>query len=553
VAAVAGAALAQQTQPSSDKLIDELFGERISRAKSTPTDEDNIELARQLLVAATDVTSPEGLRLSLARTGYDLLWQLGSQESVQLAERALGITNSIEAMGPLELARCRRDLADWRYRRARVDRDQRDALPALALNSVRACLAFVQLALDQPDQLGEAEAALRTAKPLILAHRFEEQSQAATELEGKVRAARARLMKLQDAMARLSNARQSNDQRQIQITATAVGNLHLEAGDIAQAATFLAEAKDERAELLKVAAEFLKTDKVDGETAIPAAEMLLSQAKTIADPQGARRAAEVSRAMLETLLAGNPPEVAAAKAKLLLVELRLLLGDTDADRFRNALARDYGGLAGKMTVLDEENVRIVYDFSDPQQLRDWSTNGGQWQVIKEKLGCKTAQGGQGRAHNKFRFRADKPFKFSFQGSARHDLTLMLLAYPWKHDNHEHECRFRLRDNGLFVQGIDGNWRGERGRLEEGETYTMQVVGDGKGTVTWSINGKEVNRRELARVTNHADRSSLVLAIYTERSDQSPTAFDQVEIEGSILPSPKWEPPAAQPAPRRRPR
>ena len=80
------------------------------------------------------------------------------------------------------------------------------------------------------------------------------------------------------------------------------------------AAGLLAEAQDERAKPLADAAAFLKTGKVDPATALPAAETLLAAAKSIPDAAGAKRAAQVSRDLLEAMLTAGAPEIAAAKA-----------------------------------------------------------------------------------------------------------------------------------------------------------------------------------------------------------------------------------------------
>jgi len=252
--------------------------------------------------------------------------------------------------------------------------------------------------------------------------------------------------------------------------------------------------------------------------------------------------ARTAKGMCQAYLDSGPAEVEAAKARLLVAQLQVLLGASSADKRRQDLADAYGGLNGKLEIIDEENVRVLYDFSDAKQLADWQPGVGVWAIGKGVLGAKTRPYGSGRCDQRLRFRADRPFKLSFDGSAKYELSVELKLYPWGANWQSRSERFSLRgdDASLHVLGI--GWSDRRYRIAEGNVYRFEISTDGKGGFAWSVNNVMVYAYSPPKDRQTDVLGAYVVQLRTESADRSLTAFDNVVMEGAVLSEPLWRPP-----------
>ncbi|HOF18005.1 MAG TPA: hypothetical protein PK082_03785, partial [Phycisphaerae bacterium] len=134
----AGAA-AQQSQPATepagaakyDALVRETYAQRLAAVKASATDQDDVELARDLLTSAFAEDTPAPLRAALARKALELTRPVGTPAAVRLAEQALGLLDATEPLPPLARSQVRLDVALQALNRGRVDR-----LPAAQIQAL---------------------------------------------------------------------------------------------------------------------------------------------------------------------------------------------------------------------------------------------------------------------------------------------------------------------------------------------------------------------------------------------------------------------------------
>jgi len=553
-AAVAAAAPA--AQPNEEKLAAEMFGRQIAAAKATPSDADDVELAKLMLIGASDEAYSSAMRLVLADRAMALLTPLGTSRSVDLAGRAFDLAGQIAPASPVRKAAFDRDVAVGRFARAKRDRKSADELRRRAQQAVEAHLAFVRAAMNDADSADEINRTLRAARTLVRTYRLGEQDKALSEVEQRLRDAKSRAGALGKAQAKLKIAQQSGNPAAVKAARIALAQVYLELdGDVQAAAKYLAGAGDAKDRPIAAAAAFAKDGKIDPATCLAAVEALTRLAKTLSG-RARTTVAKIALGMCQAYLAGERPEVAAAKAKLLSAQLHILLSKVSTTERLKKLAEAYGGLNCKLEVVDEENVRVIYDFADEKQMMDWRALDGTWEVGKGVLAARTRPYSRGRCSGKLRFRADRPFKLAFDGTAKYELTASLQRYPWRSSWGAGDERFSLRRYEAAIQAMGVGWSDKRYRVAEGTKFHFEITTNGKGGFVWSVNNVVIYKHAAKGAPSWRLAGSFAVQLGTESSDRSLTAFDNVVIEGAVLPAPLWSPPpeaATQPAGRTGPR
>lgn len=534
---VLAGATAWAAPSAEEKLVADMYGQKIAAARSSPSEADNLDLAQQLMIAANDSANTKKLRFVLAFSALELTQTLTSDNGTQIAEQALELADGLSPLAATQKAQILKDLAAKRYSRGKLDGRSVEQMNALAAKSISANLDFIEAATGDTSLTTDADKSLVSVKQMLAQHRLADLAKRCETVEETYRAARVKAVKLQEALARLKTAEESKNPQAINTAKARLANVYLECdGDVVAAAEQLAGAGDSREKALAAAADFARTKKLDPATALDSAELLIRQLNVNTTEKAAgKRLATLANDLLVAFLAGKPSAVDASKARLMQAPLKSYLGLTATDKRREEILKAYDGIAGKLEVLDEENIRVVYDMSDPEQLKDWTLHMAQWEIARGVLGCKTTAYNNGEASNKLQFKANKPFRMSFRGSAKYELSgLIRYGYGGSASYSGHAGWFRLRREGTYMYGLGTSWNDNRGKLREGEAYKVEIAYDGKGTFTWSVNGSVVWKQDVRSTGGTYLQYNLSAALGTESSDRSPTIFDDVTLEGAVV-------------------
>jgi len=522
------------------QLVEDTYGARIAKARHTATDTDDMDLVKEMLPAAEDGQNNERLRLALAKKVLDLSLPLGSAEAVDAARRSVKIIDGIEPLNHIQRAALHKDLAIKALDRAREDGKKVSEIRQYAEQAIDAQLDYIEAALGDEESLGSLGAVFATVQRTMTSYRLLDRRQRYTDLREKWTTAQTRASRLRTAHAQLDKARESGNQDALRTARRALGNLHLTYdGDLLAAAEYLKDTQDPAEKTVLAAAAFLRDPKaVDKDTGLEVVEDLIAVTNRVQEGQARGRVVKCAYGMCAALVAADLGGVKQAKAKLLLVQLKKMAGDTNADRFRKQLAAAWGPIEGDLEVLDlkENRIRLTYDFASAKQANDWKTESGSWGVVKGLLGCESD--GIGMSGHKLLFRSDQPLKVSFRASAAYQITLRLHAY---------QQGARLADYAYFMlygyrvraYAFRGEyWYDYSLKLRKGAVYQFEIESDGKGSFRFSINGKLLRTVKAALATAANKDTALSVHLVTMRAKNPPTAFDDVVIEGTVLPKPQ---------------
>jgi len=544
--AASGASAQQATQPNKEaKLLAELYGQRIAKAKTTTEPDDDIALAGELLSAAADSANPALLRYLLAREGLKLTSPLGTAEAARLARTALALADQLQPLGPMEKTRLALVIARSRYGILRKEPLTPEVAARVAGEMIGAEIAHAR-ALMKAGQIEAAKSALQAAEGRAKAHRLPaayEETQAAMK---ELKAAAARAARIRSAQAQLAQARAQADTKGIKEAKAALGHVYLLSdGDIAKANAYLPGTDSEYASAVAAAAAFVKDSKTipAGAKCNAAAEGLSKAATAALNEEARTRIGMVAARMCREFLKANDQGLEATRARLLLIQAERLAGDSPADRLIKRLKANYKGLEAKLEVLNNGPVRATCDFTSVKQMGDWDIDEGQWQILPKKgiLVGANSQRGRARAVNRLRFHGDKPLTLTFRVSGKQDLNgLLFFRRGTSPKQFVHEVRFGFGINGNRESRLeDGGqrvWSSNRAKVAQGATYRVVIAWNGAGGVCWTINGKMLCKHEIRY--RREDLATASLYVGLETSGRAPAGFDDVVIEGGAIADPR---------------
>lgn len=537
-------------QTEEEKAVRETFSQKIAAAKATATEDDDVALVREMLQAAGDGGTSDKLRYALAKAAMDLTLPLSGEAGVEQARRAVEIVDGIRPLPPEEKVAIYRDLAVHQLAGIK-SRKPEDVLP-IARAAAEAQLAYAKVLMNDSSKTREVDAALTAARGLIVAYKLNELKESLDSTAGEFAHVKARQTRLVAAEARLKAAKEEDEPNMIRAAGRGVAQVYLEFdGDLATAAKYLAGTEDPRDKQIVAAAAFLADpQKLDPATCLETADAMMKLAQPLGEAPRVK-ITDCAMRVCQAYLEGSPPELGAAKARLMILQMQAVLGQTPADQFRKKLEVACKGLAGKLEVLDGSRIRVTYDFSDDKQLKDWGVGQGSgWGVEKGAMVYRPDRPAPGEVVNKLRFRADRPFRASFVGRAGSELAAVVFFYVPTVRPPRYTNRFSLRDSGLSLSAFTANWSGDQVRLRDGQPFKFDVSFDGKAHATWSINAKVVrdqkyelnDPRELAA-------GSFMLGLRGWSPRHGFSAFGNVVIEGDVIvpeQAPATTAPAAKP-------
>ncbi|HET6430196.1 MAG TPA: hypothetical protein VFJ30_17400 [Phycisphaerae bacterium] len=545
--AVAGAVRADPaTQPSPEaKLVAELYGKRVAAVMASPAEEDNLELAREMLLAAAESGNPPVVRYLLALEVVKLTASLGSAEAAKVAADALAFADQVGRLDPVRKAEMAAEIARTRFRAVCRANPSKEAREDAAGQIVAADLDLANALLDA-GRLDEGDTVLKTVEGMVTLYRL---SRARLEsVRERSRGLHRRAAEIRSAEAMLALARQRGDAEGEKDARRRLGEVYLTMdGDVSLAADHLAGTAHPRADAVVAAGAFLKDPK-----ALPAAgkvgdvvSELCAAAESCQDEQARKRVGAVAADLCRAFLQSGPEPLAATKVRLLLTQAERLAGQSPGDLLIQQIQAACGPLAGRFEPLSDGRVRVSYDFSDEDQYGDWTGLEGAWKVMASKniLAAGPQQYQRCRIEHRLAWRAGVPFKLSLRTSGQEEMEVQvnLLAGNRRKSPRYHRIRLIMgARSGRSWEIYDDRTRVYENtsvRPSPSTIYRVAVSWDARRTVTWSVNGRVLKEFQTGYETDKVAWSSVIveLGAYSQ-----PAGFDNVVMEGLPLPDPTQE-------------
>lgn len=534
------------TQPTAEaKLVRDLYGNRIAQALARPEAKENIALAQELLLAAGDSANPAPLRHLLAMEAVKVASSQGSAEAAKLAREALALADKLKTLTPTVKWNLELQIAERRYEAARKSGVAMIDRAPLAAKVVQAQIGLAKVLMAE-ESLDLARVRLNAARAIARAHRLAGAEADAEAAAAALKAFTLRLDRIHKAEAQLERAKPAGNEEAMRSARQTLGLIYLLSdGDLAKANSYLAHTGHTYEAPVKAALEFTLNPKQlpPVQACNDIVEALGQAAKAAENGPAQVRIATAGMNLCRAFLASRPSGLVATKARLLLMRMEKLAGDSPADRLVKKLKASYGSLEGKLEVLQKGVVRASYDFSSQKQLDDWSSKEGDWQVARTRGKDVLVGSPQGRSRarleSRLRFYANKPLSVSFLASGREDLV-GVLVFLKQNDQRwgTHTLEFMLgaygnresvlRDSGWPV------WSDRRAKIVPNTTYSITISWDGQQAVTWAVNGKALCKHQIRYSKDDISRSSVVVGLQTRGAG---AGFDDVKVEGVIMVDP----------------
>jgi len=539
-----GRALAQSEE---DKLVKDMYGQKIAAARATPSEDDDVALANEMLLVAADGGSSDKLRAALAKAALGVAMPLRSEPGVQQAKRAVEVLDSVAPLPPEERATVVRELATRQLNLSRGRKPEEVSASAQAL--VEAHVSYAKVFMSDLTKTQDVDIALNSARTLVASYKLsdlKEAVDAATETHNLAKVRRTRLMA---AEARLKAAQDSGDAGSIHVASQALAQVYVECdGDLVAAAKCLTAIEEHKEKLIAVAAAFLgDPNKLDRTTCLDTVEALARLATPLG-PSARARIGDCAMRMAQAFLEGNPAELPAAKARLLIIQCQTLTGQAPAEQTRRKLEAFSRGLRGKAEILGGGRIRVSYDFSDETQFKDWdSATPDAWTVQKGAVVRKPGEGRGSFIYSKLFFKADKPLKVSFVGRAERELVASMAVLANFRHTPVHINTFCLRRTGATMDLFGTSWTNDRIQIGANQPWRYEILVDGRSQGSWAINGNIVREQTFKlRGPDGLSDTCCQVRLWGISAPNGVLAFGNVVIEGEVI-VPDASAPASAPA------
>lgn len=529
------------SQPSAEaKLVTSLYGARIAAALNAPDPAGKIGLGQELLDAAGDASSPATLRRLLAAEVIKLTTGIGTDEATRLANDAVNVAFKAGGMTALEKARAEQQIAQ-----AHVDHTRKTdppSLPAVMETLIKAEVSLAK-AMMADDKAEGALAILTATAAKAKGARIDRYDEEIAELQRDARSCISRLARVQAAQTQLRQAQDSGDPAAVKTATISLGLLYLTAfGDLEKAQSCLAGSGHEYEKAVSLALSF-KNRKTTRMPADDLDQLDVLQKIAAAGENAPARAAlgQPGVGLCKSFLTGAPGGLAATKVRLLMVQFEKLCGESAADKLLKKIDANYKGLGAKLAILSNGNLQATYDFTGKKQVGDFVVTDGTWDIIagQHSLGAEPQRGGTALAGNRLRFKADQPLTVSFKASGKDHIEATLgfwvrTTYGYS-QSHNVDLVFGGNNNRESWLRDDGNtvWNDQRARLTGG-TFKIDIAWDGKGSITWTINGKQLCKQDLRFKPDSLAGGCVQLRL---RTMGQPMAVDDLVIEGVVIEDP----------------
>jgi hypothetical protein len=531
-------------QTAEGKIVQEMFGKKIDTAKARLKDDDVLAVANQLLAAANDGSISGKLKLALAMTGLRVSVVVGSEESGRVARKALEVIQSTSPMGAVDRAFYLKEISLRRLAKARLEHLSNDDLQAVAKTAMEASMSYADVAMNDDEVSADVVSVMRQMRTWMNLYKLKEYSQSLDDLDKEYKAVMVKRVRLKEALARLDTAKRAKDPEGVKAASKVLAAVYLDSGgDLRSAAKYYRGADDPRGKVVVAAVDVLDHPKpLDTRKALETIDGLVHLIDSLTDVAKIN----ASRTALELgglYMASDPPESAVAKVKLAMMQWQSITGTSQNDKLKKELAEAYGPIQGKLEALGSGRVKLTYDFSSRTQINDWDPLDGTWDVGAGMLGCKTSNSSKpGSIEFRLPFRQDRPFKISFTGVARRELTVKVFVTPWKSGRgHDRTLIFKMLEDGAYCYSFEPDWTDSKTHLLSEKPCKIELSSEGDGNIAWSINGTEAHVFTPGENNVKGFKGSFKFALQTRGADRTPTVFDSVVTEGVILPSADYVP------------
>jgi hypothetical protein len=555
VAALGGAVCGQDVDPlaAARATVDTGWADRLADL-DTMSAADKLVLAEDLIEAARGTSRDAGERFVMADLAATIAIPVGTSDAESLARKAMVLAHGVLPYDPQTHAKREYDLLKSRLDTMIDDHAERDDIETMGIATSEAALTYAQL-LMVDGELNECLTVVRSG--LRLAERYEvaDVTVVCTELEKTLKVLRLRQARLETARRELDVAEMNGSPEAVSLARREIGDLLLGIeGDLLTAQPYLtgtdhplaaaadvarAVAGNERASLVELLGAITAIRVAVREAESPVRETMLTTGLLLCDAYDGLAQSADDRTY----------------GVLYRRAMKRAGGQSETDERIALLRKNYPHFNGDLVLLDGDRARVTYDFSEERQLKDWTDPTLEWSVDRDTL--RQTSGGsqrrQGLLTNGLRFRADRPMTISFDACAMDQIAFAATYAPWGGDVGGDTCGFWLRDRenrrrgdgkeGLDMVGYRGSHRWhDASRLRPDADYTMKVIFDGAGGVTWWINDSLVHDyTPLPTDAVFTTGSMGVRLIARTASERQPTSYDNIVIEGELLSAPKDRP------------
>ena len=549
----AGQVLADDAAIAARQAVQEAYGQRLAAVSETEEPDDDLALAAELIAAAREADRPAAEQFALADQAVALVAPLGTQEAVDLAGKALTLAESITPYPPAAKAERRWQVASGRVARMQRNRADLDAVKPVVRVAARLGLEYAEALLAESEDPEPARQALSDVRGLVKRYNLDDFDERLVAADERIRRAAARSKRISEAQAMLAAATERNNQRGVTTARKELADAYITFdGDLLTAATYIDGTGHVLTQPVQTVAAVAAGEGPDDPDVIIQAVVAMRDYMGELDGPAHTRVGEHALALCEAYLAGAADGEQQVTGRLHRTQINKLLGRGPADVMLAELAASYEtSLHGRLQILDDERVRITYDFQDAEQLADWAVQRHDWQVSGALMHAGANDDNPAAIATRLRFRADRRLRVSLRANAFDQIAVAIAFHDWGKDNSGTGYRtyFRGPRIGRTAGGLelitprDGRrWTDGIHTLNADAVYDIGLVIDGAGGVTWSIDGAVVHQYTPAPDDKVATDGFVTLVLLAQgASVTNPTGYDNVVIEGCVLPEPNWKP------------
>lgn len=541
----------QPADATSQAIVHELYAARLARARSTRDPADDLELAREMLAAAADPAGQAPIRMALAAQALELAAPVGTADGAQVARDALNLAHSLRPMAELDYWQRRRELALTRLAGMSTGPLTGEERERIVREAVEAILAVTDAMPDDADPR-TLRAELLRAQQIAAQYRLADVALAIRERVDSMTAEVERYALLDQARQSLEAAQAQANPALIQAARLRLVTLHLQFnGDLAAAAGYAEASGHAHAAAILQAAAYLENPlAMEPAGLLETAEGLAALAAALGEEVG-QPVATVGLEMVARYLGTVPAGEDAARAGMLRTRLEVLAKQTPADRLLAALEKGYGALHGNIAVLDAAagRIRVRYDFARSDQLDDFMVSAiDVWGITRSNALGGYAPNLTAQAATKLIFDGTRPVTIRFRASGPRDLGLVLnwsptLPFAEAATPFLVSLGYSLNRFG-HISGPGGRpYSDPRMTVDPDEVYRERIEWDGRGTITWSVNDRQVAVWTSTPNPRTGEPKYIRPAL---QLTGGPTAFDDVEIEACVVLDPVVRPVAPPP-------
>jgi len=558
LAAASFAGAADEALETARQEAQQAYGQRIEAAAQTDVASDDLALAEELMAAAGEADRSAAERFAFADLAVSITSPLGTESGCNTAREAMALAESILPYSPAARA-----LREWQIETGRLNRLQRnladlEAVIPVAGAAAEAGLVYVGILLADNGETDSASAALREVRALANRYKLDSISLELPAMEERLKRAADRRKRIAGAELKLQQAQQQSNEAAIATARRELADAYISFdGNLLLAAQYTDGTGHVLEQALKVVVAVQAGEVVDDRDRILESVVALREYMANLDGPALTRVGEHAIALCDAYLAGAVDGSERVKAELHKMQINKLMGNGPADVMLGKLAEAYEApLHCKLQLINDNLVRVSYNFEDPRQLEDWNIHQHQWQVAAALVQTGQSDNRPASIATRLRFRADQPVSVSLRANAFDQIGVALAYHDWGKSNSTTSYRifFRGLDIGRHGQrgGADGlelissrdvhRWQDNTRVLDSGTVYDIQLTIDGAGGMTWRINDVLVHEYSPGPGDAVATDGYVTVQLLAQNaSTMNPTAYDDVVIEGCVLPTPNWRP------------